>query len=217
MTLQEIIYNIKGSLGSDAEELTNRQYKFIIDYYRAKLLRQRLETKKAISPVFTPALHKIKISEIEDEDPGCMDMDCATYKTDKDIPAIIPYSLNSSLVYLGSTDGYLPFQETSFQTLELEAYAKYIKLLPKWFLLGSKIYVTNPPDEAPEYITIQGIFEDPLKAAALCDDFDEACLKDYDFEYPISGDMVDTIFKLIRDNEVGMLIKEIDEDDNSQR
>lgn len=217
MTLQEIIYNIKSSLGSDAEELTNRQYKFIIDYYRAKLLRQRLEAKKSIAPVFTPALHKIQISEIEDEDPGCMDTNCTTYKTTKDIPVIIPYSVNSTIIYLGSTDGHLPFQETSFQSLELEAHAKYIKKLPKWFLLGSRIYVTNPPDEAPEYITIQAIFEDPLAAAALCDDFNEACLKDYDFDYPISGDMIDAIFKLVRDNEVGMLIKEIDEDDNSQR
>lgn len=217
MTLQEIIYNIKSSLGSDAEELTNRQYKFIIDYYRAMLLRQRLEAKKSIAPVFTPALHKILIREIEDDDPGCLDMDCSTYKTDLDIPVIIPYSVNSTVVYIGSTDGHLPFQETSFQSLELEAYAKYIKKLPKWFLLGSKIYITNPPDEAPEYITIQAIFEDPLAAAALCEDFDAACLKDYNFEYPMEESMVPAIFKLIRDNEVGMLIKEIDEDDNAQR
>lgn len=217
MTLQEIIYNIKESIGADAEELTNRQYKFIIGYYRAKLIRQRIKSKEDLSPAFSPALHKIKIREIDDSDPGCYDMDCGIYKTDLDIPTIIPYSDNSSLLYLGSTDGYLPFQETSFQTLELERYAKFIAKEPKWFAMGSKIYVTNPPDEAPEYITIQGVFEDPVAAAALCSDFDSACLKDFSIEYPISGDMIDVITKLIRDNELGLLIKEIDEDDNSQR
>jgi len=217
MTLQEIIYNLKDSLGSDAEKLTNAQYKFIIDYYRSKLLRQRLGRGEKLAPVFAPALHKINIVEIEDGDPGCMDMACNVYKTVKEIPSIIPYTINRSLLYLGSTDGHLSFQETSFQTLELEQYAKYIKEQPKWFLLGDKIYVVNPPDEAPEYITIQGVFEDPLKAAALCEDFDKACIRNYKFDYPISGDMLDTIYELIKKKELQGLIEEIDEDDNSQR
>jgi hypothetical protein len=216
MTLQEIIYTIKGSLGSDAEELTNRQYKFIIDYYRAKLLRQRLKAKELVSPVFAPAIHKIQLKEIEDSDPG-MALEANVYKTVKDIPTIIPHSKEATLLYLGSTDGFLPFQETSFQVLDLEQHTKYIRKQPKWFLLGTTIYVTNPPDEAPEYITIQGIFEDPLAAAALSDSFDPTTLINFNVDYAISGDMVDTIIKLIRDNELQGLLKELDEDDNSQR
>lgn len=217
MTLQEIIYTIKGSLGSDAEELTNRQYKFIIDYYRAKLLRQRLKANELVSPVFAPAIHKIQLKEIEDSDPGSMALEASVYKTVKDIPTIIPHSKEATLIYLGSTDGFLPFQETAFQVLDLEQHTKYIRKQPKWFLMGSTIYVTNPPDEAPEYITIQGIFEDPLAAAALSDAFDPTTLIDYKVEYAISGDMVDTIIKLIRDNEMRPLLEELDEDDNSQR
>ena len=213
MTLKEIIYNLKDSLGSDAEELTNAQYKFIIDYYRAKLLRQRLGRGEKLAPVFAPALHKIEIEETDDADPGCTDLDCGVYKTVKEIPNIIPYSLDSTLLYLGSTDGYLSFQETTFQALPFEAHAKYIKNQAKWFILGDNIYVTSPPDEQIEYITIQGVFEDPLAAAALCSDFDANCLRNYDVEYPISGDMLDTIYKLIRDNELQGLIKEIDEDE----
>ena len=217
MTLKEIIYNLKDSLGSDAEELTNRQFKFIIDYYRSKLLRQRLGQGKGLAPVFAPALHKIEVEEVDEDDPGCADMACNVYKTVKDIPSIIPYTNNSTLLYLGATDGHLSFQETSFQALPFEEHAKYIKKQPKWFMLGDKIYVVNPPDEQIEYITIQGVFEDPLKAEDLCSDFDSACLRDFDFEYPISGDMLDTIYKLIRDNELAGLIKEIDEDEGSQR
>lgn len=216
MTLQEIIYTIKGSLGSDAEELTNRQYKFIIDYYRAKLLRQRLKANELVSPVFAPAIHNIQLSEIEDSDPG-MALEANVYKTVKDIPVIIPHSKETTLMYLGSTDGFLPFQETAFQVLDLEQHTKYIRKQPKWFLLGKKIYVTNPPDEGPEFITIQGIFEDPLAAAALSEDFNTASLRDFSFEYAVAGDMVDTIIKLIRDNEMRPLLEELDEDDNSQR
>lgn len=217
MTLREIIYNLKDSLGSDAEELTNRQYKFIIDYYRSKLLRQRLGTGKPLAPVFAPALHNIAIEEVSDDDPGCASLDCRTYKTVKDIPSIIPYTNEATLLYLGATDGHLSFQETSFQALPFEAHAKFIKNQPKWFMLGDKIYITNPPDEQIEFITIQGVFEDPLAAAALCKDFDKNCLINFDFEYPISGDMLDTIYKLIRDNELQGLIQEIDEDEVSQR
>jgi len=217
MTLKEIIYNLKDSLGSDAEELTNRQYKFIIDYYRAKLLQQRLEKGKPLAPVFAPALHNIKVVEIEEDDPACSNFDCTVYKTEKDIPAIIPYSLSTSLLYLGSTDGHLAFQETSFQALPMELYAKFTGQQAKWFMLGDKIYVVNPPDEQIDYITIQGVFEDPLQAAALCEDFDKSCLRNFDFEYPISGAMLDTIYKLIRDGELQGLIKEIDEDESSER
>lgn len=217
MTLKEIIYNIKDSLGSDAEELTNPHYKFIVDYYRSKLLRQRLNKGQRLAPVFAPPLHKIEIVKTKDTDPGCADLDEVMFKTVKDIPAIIPYSLNSTLLYLGATDGYQAFQETSFQSLEFESFAKYIKKQPKWLLLGNKIYISNPPEEQIEYITIQGVFEDPLAAAALCEEFDLACLRNYDFDYPISGDMIDTIYKLIKDSELDGLIKEIDEDESSTR
>jgi len=217
MTLKEIIYNIKDSLGSDAEELTNAQYKFIVDYYRSKLLRQRLSKGQGLAPVFAPPLHNIEIIETEETDPGCAALDCELFKTVKNIPSIIPYSLNSTLLYLGATDGYQAFQETSFQALEFEEHARYIKNQPKWLLLGDKIYISNPPEEQIEYITIQGVFEDPLAAAALCEDFDAACHRNYDFEYPISGDMIDIIYKLIRDSELQGLIKEIDEDEVSAR
>jgi len=217
MTLKEIIYNLKDSLGSDAEELTNRQYKFIIDYYRSKLLRQRLSKGQRLAPVFAPPLHKIELVETADTDPGCAKFDTEFFKTVKEIPSIIPYSLNSTLLYLGATDGYQAFQETSFQALEFEEHAKYIKNQPKWLLLGDRIYISNPPEEQIEYITIMGVFDDPLAAAALCSDFDLANLRNFDFEYPISGDMLDTIYKLIKDSELQGLIKEIDEDEISAR
>jgi len=217
MTLQEIIYTIKNSLGTDAEELTNRQYKFIIDYYRAKLLRQRLKAGELVSPAFSPVIHKIQLKALEDSDPGSLDTDGGTLKTVKSIPVIIPHTKESTLMYLGATDGFLPFQETAFQALDLEQHAKYIKKQPKWYLLGSKIYITNPPDEQVEYISLQGIFEDPAAAAALSADFDTDSLRNYSFEYAMAGDMVDTIVKLIRDNEMAPLLKELDEDDNSQR
>jgi len=216
MTLQEIIYTIKSSLGSDAEEFTNRQYKFIIDYYRAKLLRQRLKAKELVSPAFSPPIHKVQLKEIEDSDPGSV-TEANVYKTVKTLPVIIPHTKETTLMYVGSTDGFLPFQETSFQALDLELYTKYIRKQPKWFLLGSTLYVTNPPDEAPEYITIQGIFEDPVAAAALSEGFDATKLINFNIDYAISGDMVDTIVKLIRDNEMQPLLKELDEEDNSQR
>ena len=88
MTLKEIIYNIKDSLGSDAEEITNAQYKFIIDYYRSKLLRQRLGRGEKLAPVFAPPIHSIEIVDVEDNDPGCANLNCAMVKTVKAIDLV---------------------------------------------------------------------------------------------------------------------------------
>lgn len=217
MTLREIIYNIKDSIGSDAEELTNSQYKFIIDYYRAKLIRQRVTKGERLATTFSPPISKIPIEPVDIDDPGCVLMDCSMYKTTQSLPAILPYTLNTTLMYVGATDGFLPFQETSFQALQFEQHAKFISKQPKWFLLGDKLYIVNPPDEQIGHITIQGIFEDPLEAAALCEDFNNECRRNFDFDYPISADMIDTIYKLMVDNELKGLIQEIDEDEGSQR
>jgi hypothetical protein len=217
MTLQEIIYNIKESLGSDAEEITNRQYKFWIDYYRSKLIKQRVDRGESLAPVFSPLIGNIELVQTEDVDPASLSMDGSTYKTVKTIPSIIPLSKNSTLAYLGTDDGYQAYQETSFQALPYELQAKYIKHLPKWLLIGAKIFIVNPPELDFEHIAIQGIFNDPIAAAQLSASFDSDTLKDYNIEYPISGDMLDTIFKLIRDNELSGNIKEIDEDESSQR
>lgn len=217
MKLKEIIYNIKDSLGSDAEELSNSQYKFIIDYYRVKLIKQQIDKGNKISPIFNTVLNKINLEEVPQEDIASSYLSENVYKTAETIPSIIPYSKDRTLIYLGSGDGHLSFQETSFQALPFEAYSKYTKKLPKWFILNNKFYVINPPDEAVEHILLEAIFEDPLKAMSLNSDFNTECLRNYDFEYPISGSMLDIIYKLIRDNELKGLISEIDEDEASSR
>jgi hypothetical protein len=83
--------------------------------------------------------------------------------------------------------------------------------------MGRALYLFNIPDLTADYITIKGVFQDPLEAHKLCKDFDITCLTNYSYEYPIPMDWIDQITALILSKELSLQIKEIDENESIAR
>lgn len=217
MLLSEIIYNIKnlraGGLQSVGEDLSDAQYAFIINYYRAKLIKQDIDRGRVSRSQDIQSLGLVTVEKSTDD---CCDINVCTLRTILQVPTFLEFNDTSLITFVGTVDGE-SFQYSKSNRITWDQYAKYTGKKPKWFILNNYIYIVNPPTALIKYITIRGVFENPLNANKFktCDcDNGETCNTGYDFEYPISMDRVDLIVKLIVETELRILQSIIQDDLN---
>lgn len=208
MLLSEIIFNIKnlraGGIQSDDENISDRQYAFIINYYRSKLIKQEIESHKGISQEDIQDLGKVPVVQADPHECCEIDDDCIL-RTEKSIPSTLDVKHNKhGITYVGLYSNK-PFQETTWNRVVWDQHAKYTGNKPKWFFKGGYIYFVNAPGMM-EHVNIQGLFEDPTEANSFrtcdCPENDVDCQVGFDYEYPMAAHHIDTIVKLIAETEL---------------
>lgn len=204
----ELIYNVKnlraGGIQSDDENLSDRQLYFIINYYRAKLVRQENQKYNTIQRESVQDLGRVLLQMADPHECDCPPEACIL-RTVNEIPKSLSQAgKDHGFTFVGMYGG-MAWQETTWQAGPWTMFAKYTGNKTKWFIKGKYIYILNPPTDTLSYMNIQGQFDDPLEAVEFreCDcDGDERCIEGFDFEYPISLHFVDTLMKMIMDNEI---------------
>lgn len=209
MLQSEIIYNIKnlraGGIQSDDENISDRQLAFIIDYYRAKLVRQEAMKHGHTDRQDIQDLGRVSIIQADPHECDCP-VDACILRTELPIPSTLELGDGSGhgFTFVGHYGG-TAFQETTWQRAPWDFHAKYTGDKPKWFIKGKYIYLINPPDPMMSVMNIQGFFENPQEANKFrtCDcDNGEACKTGFDFEYPLAAHLVDTVMKMIMESEM---------------
>jgi hypothetical protein len=197
-TLSEIIYNVKNLRAkgrqSDDTEISDRQYAFIINYYRALLLKREFARTKDVGNAYQ-TLGDVKLIKADKNE--CCDINDCIYRTEKQLPEALITS------YVGLTNLNKPFQKTTAERVIWDLQSPLTKHLPKWYETNNYIYIVNPPTDSLEIITVRGIFEDPVAANDFktCGCIGDDCFQGYDFDYPMSVTFLDSIYKMMADAE----------------
>jgi hypothetical protein len=182
MTLGEIIYNAKNLLNkgqsTDDFNLSDRQWSFIVNYYRAKLVKQQLQKGKLSD--------KFKQRTVIDYNPttGAFDL-----------PSDV---IEDGITYVGTHERQ--FTQVSFNARPFRKYAKVTSNWPRWYRAPKAIRLDNENSRVVKKLRVEGVFENP-KLVAECDN--PKC--GLDFEYPLPLNYVDTIVKLIAETELRVL------------
>jgi hypothetical protein len=210
MKLNSIIFNIKnlkaGGVQNRDIELSDRQYAFIINYYRALLLRREIEQGRKAKGNWIQNLGQVDFIKA-DRNEACEIEDCIV-RTELQIPSPIEIYENDLITYVGTTDGRNPFQRTTSNRALWDSYAKYTGKLPKWYMQNNYIYIENPPTSVFEIGNIQGIFGDPLTAKEFmtsgCSPESTECqdVLNFNFEYPLPEHLLDSLYKMMIDAEI---------------
>jgi hypothetical protein len=208
--LNELIFNIKnlkaGGIQNRDIELSDRQYAFIINYYRALLLRREIEQGRKAKGNWIQNLGQVDFIKA-DRNEACDIEDC-TVRTELQIPSPIEIYEGDLITYVGTTDGKTPFQRSTANRVLWDAYAKYTGKLPKWYIQNNYIYIENPPTSIFQIGNIQGIFEDPIKAVEFntskCPPESTECqdVLNFNFEYPVPMHLLDSLYKMMMDAEI---------------
>lgn len=219
MLLSEIIYNIKnlraGGVQSDDDNIADEQIAFIINYYRAKLIKQELDRGKDIKTIYVQNLGKVEVDTFDKNE--CCAIENCSIRTKLQLPKVTESNGKLNITFVGLLNGE-PFQEYSSTSAYWKQYNKYTKNLPGYYYENGYIYLINLPNVMLSYINVKGVFEDPKQAEEFrtckCNN-DTNCIEGFDFEYPIPHYMVDTIVKMVADSEFRITFNKIDMTNNS--
>lgn len=215
MLKSEIIYNIRnliaGGITSDDTKLSNEQWSFIIDYYRAKLFKQEVDRGKTIITLYDQPLGLVDLIQT-DRNECCLlpFKGSCILRTRLKIPTPLQTGNDLNITHVGLVNG-TPIMHDKINAIQWSLSNKYTGKEPKWYYYNGYIYLVNPPSDMIDTIVIRGVFQDPSDAVKFktCDctsnGLDCSAFSPFNIEYPMPMAMVDTIVKLIVQTEVNIL------------
>jgi hypothetical protein len=204
----EIIYNIKnliaGGVQSDDTQLSDRQLMFIINYYRAKLMRQEYGNYRSVAIEEIQDLGRVDLINVDPHECGCNEGECIL-RTKLQIPKTMRFpGERHGLTFVGQYAG-MSYQEETWQSAPWTTFSKYTGKDTKWFFKGRYIYILNPKNARLNHINLQGIFDDPREANEFktceCDNGEE-CNAGFNYEYPIAAHHVEPLTKMVMQSEM---------------
>jgi hypothetical protein len=209
MFFSKIIYNIKnlmaGGIESDDQDFSNNQLAFIVNYYRARLLKQDQEKGRTSNSLYVQNLGRVPIVQADKNE--CCDSETCILRTSVKIPVPIETFKGINLTFVGTMNGR-PYQKTFHNSVTWKKGAKWTKNDPQWYYQNGYIYIIDSSSVMLSHINVQGIFEDPQEAEKYktCDcDNGLDCQDSLDFEYPLPMHYVDTVVKLVAESELKIL------------
>lgn len=203
MTFQEVISNLqnmrRGGKRSQDELIGDEQLGFNIDTYRAKLLAQEFEAGEVVPAI---ALQRLEVrltkDKLMEDDIGA---DCRVYSAD--IPKIVETAwrplLQGVRVRGLATSVSIVTPVSVRYKLKTPGVTRTMTMA---FYQGTKLYVVT--QEPLQGVIVEAVFERPMevhKYKGLLNEY-----APYDFEYPISGTMLSTLYDLLTTKELRLML-----------
>lgn len=190
-TIIDDIYNIlRDNNVSESENLSRIQVEQWIHQYRAYLIKQDLDKGRDINPSYIQTLGPLHISKVS----TCGVPNGFHYVSDKELPKFIDLHFGTGLVAVKDMHGNL-IQVGNETKAKYQKSRKYTCNDYIAFLKNNHLYLNGPG--FLEYVEIEGILEDPTKAADCYD---------YDSPYPIPANMIPTLKNLIFSKELNIML-----------
>lgn len=193
MLASELIYNVKnlkaGGKSSDDSQISDYQWMFIIDQYRSQLIRQQQSKGQSINEQLLQSLNPSKITLTQSLTDKC---ELIT----NEIPSFIEGQKSNYSTFVG-TEGGLSYQRTTWNKVMWDKQSP-AKTFKRWYEVGNKLTVRN--HNKSQKLLIMGLFERPMDVVEFNGELDE--MNPFNFKYPISNVMLDTLYKMIIESEV---------------
>ena len=212
MLLGEIIssvrLNVAKELVMEISLIRPRHIYYTFIRKRATVIENRLRDDKRISRTNEQVITCAKLIKSSPVECNCLNLvGCKIYRTECKLPKTLSNTTNYEIKNVTSLDGNLIFIETTWESFNTIKYKKYTADMPHFMVYNDYIYVINNYiDEEPiEYINFSGVFDDPIKVLECnsCNTIDAnpditlpKCDSIYDFEFPLSGKLLDTAVQL---------------------
>jgi hypothetical protein len=177
----------KGLITDDAVP-NYRQVGFMLDYVRAKLIRQDRDRNWSRQTEFEQKLGCFDLIEVDKAECCTISLDCPVKRIDTPLPKFVRFKDKPGITFAGAIDNVTRFDIILPDRVPYIKYSKYTSSVPRLYYLNNYLYTTSME---LTNIAVRGILESPMDAKAfLCDG--EACITD-DSEYPLPLDMVSAV------------------------
>jgi hypothetical protein len=219
MTLNEItrdILNIaRGANVSQSETIQIREIEFWVHQYRSRLIRQSIDKSNIVPDQWIQEINCMELETVDKASCDCVvSSDCMVQRTILEVPKFIATGSTDGLIFVGTITGK-PYQITTPTRSYYSKYKKWSGSDRMAYIRNNHIYVTHAIEL--QYISIAGIFEDPVALASYTDCSGSTCFDINTFEYPISTDMIPIIKEMIFKNELGIMLQMPSDKNNDER
>lgn len=200
--IEDLMLIIRGSKIAQSEKISKRQVEAWIHQYRALLLRQNLANGDTINPDYIQTIPSVELVSI-DKSGGISTIETneVFYRTSTKIPKTVNLKYMSGITYIGTLNKKR-IQLVPSHRAEFQLYRKYTPKEMIAYLEDEYIYVINP--FGLRYVTIRGIFENPVEAALYNNSTMTAQSYTVDSSYPIPINMVPVLKQMILEQELGI-------------
>lgn len=230
MLLGEIISNIRLRITKeyflDSAIIRPRQIYFTLIRKRATVIENRFRDDKKLSRGNFQTVPCAKLITAPPAECDCVDLDgCVLYRTACKLPRTLTNYVNNEVETVTSIDGSIVFIKTDWVGISRIKHKKYTANYPHFAVYNDYIYVVNNyiDGEPIEYIGFTLLAQDPIKVLECnaCTGLSEQgiipvegirlpeCDSIYDYEFPLTGKLLDTAVQLTLQELVENYNKEI--------
>jgi hypothetical protein len=185
---------------SDDSRLENQLVYAKLLTIRQKLITQQIKKHQKISDWNYVILPCVEVIEVPSHNCPCLpDLTCGLYRTKYQLPKALT-DLNSHLIsFVMSIDNGMLIDETFREEFLYNNGNKFTSKKTKYLLENGYLYF---PKKSPGVVKIKYLPENPLDVLLFpslcpCEDCDD-CIDIMDMEFPIDGDLIDTLVELTK-------------------
>jgi hypothetical protein len=200
MLLSKIIQNLQELrskfLQSDDNPLSDRQMLYLLNQYRAQLIRQDVEKGRPLSPY----LQQEVIVDLERIDTSITaNIGDNILASKVDIPKPVEGYTQDYFTFVGSPDMVERYTELNLSSINSVNSTKYATKIPRYFIRENKLFVKYPLTCTTSKVLVKGVFEEPELVASLAGKI--PAFTGMNWDYPISGHILGTITKMLEESE----------------
>lgn len=215
LTFPQLIYNLRNLIRdnrSDDLKITDRQLEFIVNYYRARLIKQDADKNRSISSNIIQDLGKVPLTLVDKAEVSGTNIGKTILRTTDPIPKLLELNQKDAIIYIGGLDKSSNIDFVTKAKSRWNRWNKYGSKLPTAFYRNGYIYISECP-KMLKYINIEGIFEDPRQVSKY-NNIDNPCYDINKDPYPMSGYMISALTDMIVSKELTFFLQMTPDDVN---
>ena len=205
-TLNTIVTDLlliaRGSKLAASEKISKRQIEAWVHQYRSLLIRQNISGGDNVNPDYVQTISSIELLPVDIAGSSTsVSTDSNIYRTSSKLPKTVNLRNMSGITYVGTLNKKR-IQLVPGHRVEYQLFKKFTPKDMLAYLEDGYLYVVNP--YGVRYVTIRGIFENPVEAAL----YSNTTMSPEDFDtnsqYPIPTHMLPALKQLILERELGI-------------
>jgi len=197
-SLNQIVYNIAEAAGDSTNTVLLERQKFMVEYYRALLVRRDSERNFNIPDSLTQTL-TYEMEWVNSVEACGVSLPCQILCTKELVPTPLNTKNASGFLYVGAVDGQESYQYITPEQVPYAITGKFTGNSPKYFYKNGRICIIN---SSAMCIDVKMVAESPATGGPQGGG-GVTCI-DPDAEYPITMDMVQRVTQAILSTELSM-------------
>lgn len=225
MKIKDIIQRVQSlyskGIQSDDTRLSSRHIYNKMLTVRAKLISQEAKKKQRVSQWNYQTIDCIELITVPLHDCPCVPpYGCDILRSKYPLPRPLTGLSGELIEWVRTIDKSVKIDYITINALNAQSGNKYTSKNSYYFIQNGYLYISTP--RKLKYVTVRGLFEDPLEAEEFkgyCDECEDcpSCIDYPEQEFAIDNDLIDTLIQMTMEEVVMLFSQSVEDTTNDTR